>query len=172
MPTHRYYIPDRPVFITQVVEKRRPIFRENRGAQLWLETLRAVKVIHPFSMVAYVLLPEHFHLLIIPQGSETFSTIMHSLKRNFSADYYETHGGRGQGALWQKGFFDHVIRDEEDLHHHLDYIHFNPVKHCVAVSAAEWPYSTFSAWCERGAYSLDWRVGCAPGIEDVKADLE
>jgi len=84
MNFHRYYIPGTAVFITQVVQDRQPVFRDPQMMRLLRSTLRTVKELHPFTMLAYVFLPEHFHMLIQPSGESNFSQIMHSLKPNFT----------------------------------------------------------------------------------------
>ena len=156
MNFRRYYVPNAIVFITQVVEERYPAFRNEIYLQLLRATLRQVKVLHPFSMLGYVFLPDHFHLLIRPTGESNFSQIMHSLKPNFTKAYKQATGVTGPMKFWQKRFYDHIIRDETDLHHHLDYIHFNPVKHGLVTKPEDWPHSSFLAWKERGAYPEQW----------------
>ena len=84
MNFHRYYIPGTAVFITQVVQNRQPVFRDPQMVELLRSILRTVKELHPFKVLAYVFLPEHFHILIQPTGESNFSQIMHSLKPNFT----------------------------------------------------------------------------------------
>ncbi len=84
MNFHRYYIPGSAVFITQVVQDREPVFREHQYLNPLCETLRKVKELHPFTMLGYVFLFDHFHILIQPTGKSNFSAIMHSLKPNFT----------------------------------------------------------------------------------------
>jgi putative transposase len=81
---------------------------------------------------------------------------MHSLKPNFTKAYKQATGVTGPMKFWQKRFYDHIIRDETDLHHHFDYIHFNPVKHGLVTKPEDWPHSSFLAWKERGAYPEQW----------------
>ncbi len=156
MNFRRYYVPDAVVFITQVVEDRYPAFNNEAYLNLLRVTLRQVKVLHPFSMLGYVFLPDHFHLLIRPTGESNFSQIMHSLKPNFTKAYKQAIGVSGSMKFWQKRFHDHIIRNETDLHHHLDYIHFNPVKHGLVTKPEDWPHSSFLTWQERGAYPDQW----------------
>jgi putative transposase len=86
MDFHRYYVPGTAVFITQVVQDRQPVFRDTQMVELLRSTLRTVKAYHPFTMLAYVFLPDHFHILIQPTGESNFSQIMHSLKTNFKSN--------------------------------------------------------------------------------------
>ena len=66
---------------------------------------------------------------------------------------------RSERGIWQRRFWEHAIRDERDFEKHLDYLHFNPVKHGHAARVQDWPYSTFHRWVERGLYSMDWAGG-------------
>ncbi len=97
-------------------------------------------------------LPDHMHLLIRPTGESSFSKIMQSAKSYFTHAYKEALGIEGSLKFWQKRFYDHVIRDEEDLANHLHYIHYNPVKHGYVTHPEDWPYSSFLAWQQKGAY--------------------
>ena len=62
-------------------------------------------------------------------------------------------------GIWQRRFWEHQIRDELDLQRHVDYIHFNPVKHGHVMRVADWPYSSFHRYVERGIYPADWAGG-------------
>ncbi len=84
MNFRRYYIPGSAVFITQVVQNREPVFRDHGNVNLLREILRNVKELHPFVMLGYVFLLDHFHVIIQPTGERNFSDIMHSLKSNFT----------------------------------------------------------------------------------------
>ena len=156
MNIRRYYVPDAIVFLTQVVDGRQPIFQHRQHLDLLRAVLHNVKEIHPFQMLAYVFLPEHFHLLIRPSDASTFSDIMHSLKRNFTLEYKASLSIKGKMRFWQKGFWDHVIRDEDDFSNHLDYIHYNPVKHGLVTHPEDRPHSSFLDWKQRGAYPDQW----------------
>ena len=61
-----------------------------------------------------------------------------------------------EGTVWQRRFYEHVIRDERDLNAHMDYIHYNPVKHGLVARVADWPYSTFHRWVAEGRYTAAW----------------
>lgn len=101
-------------------------------------------------MLANVFLPDHFHLLIRPKGETNFSQIMHSLKLNFSLAYKVKTNKTESLKLWQKRFWDHVIRDEIDLENHIHYIHNNPVKHGYVDDISCWDDSSYHFWYERG----------------------
>jgi putative transposase len=89
-----------------------------------------------------------------------YSNIIQSVKWNFTFEYKKMHHIDGSIQLWQPRFWDHIIRDESDLEKHMDYIHYNPVKHGVAKAPSEWKHSTYQFWQDRGIYPRGW------GIED------
>ena len=161
MNFRRYYIPGSAVFITQVVQNRQPVFRDARNLQLLNETLYNVKRIHPFNMLGYVFLFEHFHVIIQPTGKSNFSDIMRSLKMNFTREYKKLLGRSSSEPMkfWQKRFWDHVIRDDRDMENHLHYIHFNPVKHGLVRDPQAWVESSYIEWETRGLYppTFNWK---------------
>lgn len=154
MNFRRYYVPGQAVFITQVVQYREPVFKETQYILLLREILHNVKALHPFVMLGYVFLPDHFHILIQPTGESDFSKIMQSLKSNFTKVYKKRLGLLPSQSMkfWQKRFWDHVVRDDRDLENHLHYIHYNPVKHGYVKQPEDWQDSSYLAWVERGLY--------------------
>jgi putative transposase len=154
MNFRRYYIPGSAVFITQVVQDREPVFKDSKYILLLREILNNVQQLHPFTILAYVFLYDHFHMLIQPTGQSNFSQIMHSLKPNFTKAYKSMLGLSSSQSMkfWQKRFWDHVIRDDRDLENHLHYIHLNPVKHGYASDPRGWPDSSYIEWEKRGLY--------------------
>ena len=161
MNFHRYYFPGQIVFITQNVKDKKPEFNNPELISLLINTLHNTKERYPFKMLAYVFLPDHFHLLIQPQGKTNFSKIMHSLKFNFTRAYKKKIGISYPLNFWQKRFWDHVIRDETDLENHIHYIHYNPVTHGYVNDPSEWQTSSYKSWAMRDAYPQD-SVWCAP----------
>jgi putative transposase len=153
MGFHRYYIPGQVVFITQTVNSRQPVFQNSEMIFLLKEIFQNDKEIHPFNMLAYVFLPDHFHVLFQPSGKCNFSQIMHSIKRNFTVAYKRSTNFQGNLQFWQKRFWDHVIRNEKDLENHLHYIHYNPIKHGYVKEMQDWKESSFLEWYELGAYA-------------------
>ncbi len=170
MNFRRYYVPNAIVFITTVVFMREPAFANPDHVALLLETMRTAKRLHPFAMIAYVILPDHLHLLIRPIGASTFSQIMHSMKSYFSHAYKARMGMEGRLKFWQKRFFDHVIRNEFDLEAHIHYIHYNPVKHGYVMRPEDWPYSSFGEWKARGAYPDRWGWSLPDSLQGFDVD--
>jgi putative transposase len=157
MPNYRrLYLPGQPVFITTVTHKRRQLFDNPNTINLLLTTIDAVKGLHPFEILAYVIMPDHFHFIIkMPDDSPNYSPIIHSIKRNFIRKYQQINVN-DDSPIWQARFWDHVIRDDDDLEKHLDYIHWNPVKHGFVTDPIQWKWSTFPKWIEGGFYDECW----------------
>lgn len=122
-------------------------------------TLRA----HPFRIDAIVVLPEHLHALwTMPEGDSDFSTRWSLIKARFSRSIEAgerrsaSRVRRRERGLWQRRFYEHTIRDENDFARHVDYIHWNPVKHGWVRQACDWRYSSFHAFVRRGWLPGDW----------------
>ena len=109
-----------------------------------------------FSIIAWVILPDHFHFIIDPRQNN-LSTVMKKIKLSFSKKLLYMLGISG-GHVWQKRFWDHVIRNQKDMNNHIDYIHYNPVKHHYTKSPFDWEYSSIREFFNRGYYTKDWGV--------------
>jgi putative transposase len=142
----RFYIPNAIYFVTVVAYDRRPFLVDDFGL-FW----------HGWGdsrPLAWVVLPDHFHALINPSPL-TISEVIQRFKLRYSRRYYQEHP---KERLWQNRFWDHVIRGEKDLARHLDYIHYNPVHHGLAIDPFEYEHSSLPEWYERGMYQRDWGV--------------
>jgi putative transposase len=154
---HRYYLPNHPVFITCVTCARKPILANKGENELFWQVVQQTQERHPFTIIAYVILADHFHwLLELPEDQPNFSTVMQNFKWKFTMEYRKTHEVEMGFSPWQKRFWDHVIRDERDFETHVDYVHWNPVKHGLVKNPEEWEQSSFKDWVERGYYERDW----------------
>lgn len=163
----RYFVPNAIVFLTAVTGGRRPLFDNADNIAFLLSILKNVKLLHPFAMKAWVVMPDHLHLLLHTVDGR-FDRVMHSFKRNVSARFCKC--GIGEGEIWQKRYYDHVIRDDRDFFNHLDYIHFNPVHHGRVKRPAEFVFSSFQHYVERGWYTLEWGSMVPENIKEM--DLE
>ena len=111
-----------------------------------------VQTHHPFDTIAICVLPEHLHCIWrLPTGDADYSMRWRLIKSQFSKSLptsIDTRKGRrkGERGIWQRRFWEHSIRDDEDLDRHIDYIHWNPVKHGLANKPEDWPYSTYHEW--------------------------
>ena len=128
--------------------------------------MREVRRTLPFSMPAWVILPDHLHVIwTLPEGDTDYPGRWSIIKRRTSQlaelpPMARTCAmvARRESGLWQRRYWEHRIRDPDDLHRHIDYIHFNPVKRGHADAAASWPYSSFDRHIRAGTYPPDWRA--------------
>ena len=139
-------------FLTHVTERRMPILADNFDL-LW-QAMQSMKTKFPFKLMACAVLPDHLHMLIDP-GEQDLSELIRRIKLSFSANYRRRTGIRG-GRVWQYRFWDHIIRDPDDMNRHIDYIHYNPVKHGLVTDPFEYPHSSMHEYYERGYYASDW----------------
>jgi putative transposase len=117
---------------------------------------------HPFKTIAYCVLPDHLHTVWrLPQDDANFGLRWSVIKRIFSSDLpaaalSASKIAKREKGLWQRRFWEHQIRDETDLQRHVDYVHFNPVKHGHVKRVADWPHSSFCVYVERKILPDDW----------------
>ncbi|MEA3278295.1 MAG: transposase [Pseudomonadota bacterium] len=174
----RAYIPGGVFFFTLVTEHRSPILTTPRGRGLLREVTVECRGRFPFEVVAAVLLPDHLHAIWrLPHGDSDYSKRWAWLKKEFTKRWLAGGGAeqlisdsrqrnRRRGVL-QRRFWEHVIRDERDLERHVDYIHYNPVKHGYVTCPVDWQWSSFHRFVRDGAYPRDW--GCAPlDLDDME----
>lgn len=134
------------------------------------DAMRRVKQRHPFRIDAMVVLPDHLHAIwTLPAGDADFSTRWALIKAGFSRQLPPSESRRPsrshkqERGIWQRRFWEHLIKDEEDFRHHVDYIHFNPVKHGHARRPVDWAFSSIHRFIETGRLPRDW--GAEPGEE-------
>jgi len=125
--------------------------------------VRKVKQRHPFHIDAFVVLPDHLHAIwTLPEGDADFATRWMLIKAGFSRRIAKgercntSRVSKGERGIWQRRFWEHLIRDELDYERHVDYVHYNPVKHGHASRAAEWPYSSIHRYIAAGVLGRDW----------------
>ena len=128
--------------------------------------VKSVKARHPFIIHAWVVLPEHLHCVIeLPKDDTDFSLRWRLIKMEFSKSLpvierrSEVRVRRGERGIWQRRFWEHLIRNEADYRAHMDYVHINPVKHGLVDRVCDWPYSTFHRLVEQRVYPQDWAGG-------------
>ena len=172
MPNYRRArIPGGTFFFTVVTEKRARFLCDTSARVCLRKALRECRERWPFGIEALVLLPDHLHTIwSLPMHDCDFSRRWAFLKKEFTKLWLERGGieqARSQSrernrrrGVWQRRFWEHAIRDDGDLARHLDYIHYNPVKHGVATCPHAWSYSTFHRWVRVGVYAADWACQC------------
>ena len=154
-------------FFTIVTFKRKSILTGDIARKIlhsaWIDTQRRF----PFTTEAVCLLPDHIHCIWrLPDEDTNYSIRWKEIKRLFTKGFLEHLGPgeirnesrikRHEAAIWQRRFWEHTIRDETDLNLHLDYIHFNPVKHGLVKNGSKWPWSSFHRYVKMGYYEDNW----------------
>lgn len=127
------------------------------------DAVSATKARHPFHIDAWVVLPEHMHCLwTLPPGDHDFPVRWRMIKALFSRSVPHVSANRlslvrkRETGIWQRRYWEHTIRRDQDYAAHMDYIHFNPVKHGLVVHPADWPFSSFARCVRLGMYPIDW----------------
>ncbi len=171
MPEYRrVYMPGSTVFITMVTYQRSRIFNGETARQALRDAWKTVGKRYPFVTDAICVLPDHIHAMItLPEDDSNYSLRIREIKRLFTMRFLAESGEtalpnpsrvrKKEAAVWQRRFWEHTIRDEQDYEHHFDYIHFNPVKHDLVERVVVWPWSSFHRYVGLGLYEPDWGVG-------------
>ena len=126
----------------------------------------------PFGIEAIVILAEHLHAIwTLPEGDSDFSGRWRRIKAYFTRRLVAAgvplgHHRNGEYALWQRRFWEHTIRNDVDFRRHIDYVHFNPVRHKLVSRVRDWPYSSFHVYVRRGVLPADWAGDANETITD------
>jgi putative transposase len=172
MPDYRRArVPGATYFFTVVTEQRRLLLCEPDVRVALGSAVRTVRSLHPFTIEAWVLLPDHLHCVwTLPPGDTAYALRWSLIKRGVSQRVASRLPAptplqfeRRESGLWQRRYWEHVIRDCEDWRRHVDYIHWNPVKHGYVSRPVEWQFSTFHRSVRAGMYPVDW--GVAEGVD-------
>jgi len=163
----RLYVPNALYFFTVVTNNRDNIFDDPNARRLLRESINFVKESWPFDIEGFVLLPNHLHTIWrLPENDDNFSTRWRLIKYKFSLRYgkhrkressiSQSKIKKGERMFWQRRFWEHVIRNEKDFANHLDYIHYNPVKHKYVKKPCDWKWSSFHKYVQSGWYDQNW----------------
>jgi len=164
MPNYRrFYCPGGTYFFTVRLSER-----GSTGLVDHIETLRTAirseRVEHPFEIVDAVILPDHLHMIwTLPQGDADFSNRWRRIKTAVTKAVdpplagSASKRGKAERGFWQRRFWEHLIRDADELSHYRAYCWFNPVKHGYVRRAEDWPYSSFHRAVALGDVPRDWK---------------
>jgi putative transposase len=148
----RHFTSNCTVFLTLVCAERQRWLASTAAKARLRALLISLRAQCRFQCHAWVILDDHLHLLVTDESGD-ISGMVQRLKLRFV---------RGDPSrprrVWQRRFWDHVIRDDNDLHRHLDYIHHNPVKHGLVARTRDYPWSSFGSFVRRGWYPEDWQA--------------
>ena len=165
MKYKRLKVPGSTYFFTLVTHNRKPILCEPENIILLRSSFKRTMEKHPFTIDAIVILPDHLHCIwTLPPKDADFSTRWRLIKSWFSRNCHHKYQGiisdsrkkKQEKAIWQRRFWEHLIKDKKDFINHLNYIHYNPVKHALVSSVKDWQYSSFHRYVQRGVYKSDW----------------
>lgn len=168
MKYRRAFLPGGSFFFTLVMVGRRPIFASEEAVDVLRDAFRSVRLSRPFELDAMVVLPDHLHCIwTLPPGDADFATRWRLVKTWFTKHcdpalrLRQSHSqvARNEQALWQHRYWEHMLRDENDYARHVEYIHFNPVKHGLVLSAIDWPHSSLRRYVDAGIHPPDWGQG-------------
>ena len=154
-------------FFTVVTYRRQPLLTEIESRHALRCAINTTRRNYPFDIDAWVLLPDHLHCIwTLPEGDAEFSIRWNIIKASFSRQMRDilhrdawlsaSREQRRETTIWQRRFWEHQIRDDQDFNSHMDYIHFNPVKHGLVGAAREWPFSSFHGYVGKGVYDKEW----------------
>ena len=155
-------------FTVALADRSRPLLVDH--IDTLREAFRKVKTDYPFSLDAVVILPEHLHCIwTLADGDADYPDRWRRIKAAFSRRLPDGHPrsdskiAKGERGIWQRRYWEHTLRDEEDWRRHLDYLHYNPVKHGHVNQVSDWPYSSFHRYVRMGLYPNNWG---GEGMED------
>ena len=176
MQYRRAKSPGSSYFFTVVTHNRRAILCQDKNINLLRDSFRRVMQQHPFTIEAIVILPNHIHCIFtLPSNDADYSTRWRLIKSWFSrrcSSQYEgkvsaSRQSKKEKAIWQRRFWEHLIRDEEDFRNHVDYIHYNPVRHGLVSVPKDWRYSSFHQYVKRSVYDVNWGGSEIPAINSA-----
>jgi len=174
MPDYRRFrIPGGSAFFTVNLLQRNGATLLTDRIDLLRHAVRRVRRERPFRIDAWVVLPDHLHAIwTLPPGDDDISTRWRLIKTWFARGLprrewlSSTRRRAGERGIWQRRFWEHAILDDADYAAHMDYVHFNPVKHGYVAAPGDWAYSTFHACVARGLYPKSWGGG---DVQDLRA---
>lgn len=163
----RIFLDNHYYFLTVIINNRKLTLLTDYINEFKL-ALKEVKSKYAFDLYAISVMPDHFHVIIKPNVATEYPTIIACIKRNFTKSFDKptriklkknlslSKRNKMESGVWQRRYFEHTIRNQEELNHFTDYIHYNPVKHGCVQKAIDWPYSSFVKFVGNGHYDENW----------------
>jgi putative transposase len=157
-------------FTVNLAERKRALLVDH--IDILRTMMHKVKAMHPFPIDAMVVLPDHLHALwTLPVGDDDYPIRWMLIKAGFSRQLPKTERrshsrqSKGERGIWQRRYWEHLIRNDRDFERHADYIHYNPVKHGYVERAVEWPFSSFHRYVLQGLLPSDWGSDAVSEVE-------
>lgn len=159
-------------FTVNLLNRRQQLLVEH--VDLLRDAFRKVRATRPFHVDAIVVLPEHLHcVLTLPSGDASYSVRWSEIKKSYSLglpareNRSASRAAKGERGIWQRRFWEHVIRDDRDFAAHVDYVHYNPVKHGLCARPVDWPHSSIHGYIRKGVLTPDWGTSGPPNELDL-----
>jgi len=180
MSEYRRSLEGNVYFFTVVTYQRQPFLGTDESIRVFDEILNKVKQTHPFEVEACVFLHDHLHAIWrLPDGDSSYSMRWGLIKKEFSKTMKDKLHSSGptasrlrhrENTVWQRRFWEHKIRDDSDFRNHMDYIHYNPVKHGLVRSPCDWKHSSFNRYVDEGLYPSDWGAATIAFADGIGAE--
>lgn len=165
-------------FFTVVTHNRRKFLTDSKSRASLKIAMEQTRAEYPFEIIAICLLPEHLHCVMkLPHTDKNYSLRWSLIKKRFTRRYLKSGGyeleqsdsrkNHRHRGVWQKRFWEHQIRDHKDLNNHINYVHFNPVKHRLTKELTDWPWSTYHDYVKSGRYGNVNLKQMQEGIENI-----
>ena len=163
MPNYRRaFIPGGCWFFTvNLLDRRRTLLVDH--IDILSKAVTETRQSRPFEIKAFVVLPDHLHAIwSLPSGDSDFSTRWRLIKNRFARvlpkeeQLSSTRIARNERGVWQRRFWEHLIRDEADYARHVEYCYINPLKHRLVTQVRDWPHSSFHRDVRAGIFPPDW----------------
>jgi len=161
MNYRRLFIKNGTIFITIVTYNRIPILIDN--IKFLIKSYKSVSKIYKFELLSYSILKDHIHCIIKPNDIKQYPKIIKSFKYSVTKNVGLVNPTYSK--IWQNRYWEHTLRDEEDFNKHIDYIHYNPVKHGLVQNVKDWKYSSFHNYVDQNLYDINW--GSINDIKDI-----
>ena len=165
MQYRRAKTPGATYFFTLVTYQRQHIFNHPEAVEVLRQAFRTVKQNHPFTIEAIVVLPDHLHCIwTLPPEDAAFSKRWRLIKSEFTRhcpsrfrrQRSAARQHKAEQAVWQRRFWEHQLCDEADFVRHVEYIHYNPVRHGLVSAPKDWVASSFHCFVRKGIYPIGW----------------
>jgi putative transposase len=162
MQYRRDYTQGASYFFTVVTFRRVGFFNTDEAVSRLRSAFKEEMARRPFVIDAIVILPDHIHSVwTLPKEDTDYSMRWRNIKRSFTAvnerpAVFASRQHKGEQAIWQRRFWEHRICDEQDFSNHVDYIHYNPVKHGYVKHPADWAHSSIYRYIRQGILPVTW----------------
>lgn len=174
MNYRRLYIPNSYIHIVIVTYNRIPILIDN--IDVLREAFKNVKKYYSFELFAVCVLPDHIHMIIKPEIIEKYPKIISAIKHSFSKnvgqvcptyDIAKGYINKREKGIFQRRYYEHTLKNEDEFEQHLDYIFYNPVKHGCVNSVKDWMYSSFHKFVKKNFYDINWGSSISDKVKDM-----